>query len=79
MIVVLTRIQNGSLADYGWLKPTSKKALLAGVILGALYVTGVYAGILKDPLMQNVNPFELTWIRLFLIPLGVFLAVAEKR
>ena len=78
IIVVMTRIQHSSLADIGWQKPTSKKAIIGGVILGGLYVAGVYAGILNDPSMRNVNPFELNWVRFFLIPLGVFMAVVEE-
>ncbi len=78
VIVAVTRIQHSSLAEIGWQKPTSLKAIIGGVILGGLYVTGVYAGILNDPSMRNVNPFALIGIRFFLIPLGVFMAVAEE-
>ncbi len=78
VIVVVTRSQNSSLAEIGWQKPTSWKAIISGVILGGLYVTGVYAGILNDPSMRNVNPFALNWVRFFLIPLGVFMAVSEE-
>ena len=65
IIVVVTRIQHSSLSEIGWKKPTSIKAIMGGVILGGLYVAGVYADILNDPSMRNVNPFALNWVRFF--------------
>jgi membrane protease YdiL (CAAX protease family) len=78
VIISLNCAHGSSLADIGWRKPTSKTAIVCGVVLGTLYVAGVYAGILNDPSMKRVNPFAMHWVRFALIPLGVFMAVAEE-
>jgi membrane protease YdiL (CAAX protease family) len=54
------------------------KPLALGVILGSLYVAGVYAGILNDSSMTGVDPFALHWIRFALVPVGVLMAIAEE-
>lgn len=78
VIVSLNHVHGSTLANIGWRKPTSKTAIVCGVVLGALYVVGVYAGILNDPSMKHMNPFAMHWVRFALIPLGVFMAVAEE-
>jgi membrane protease YdiL (CAAX protease family) len=77
-VIVANRVQGTTLADIGWRKPTSSTAIVFGVILGGLYVAGVYAGILNDPSMKHMNPFAMHWVRFALIPLGVFMAIAEE-
>ncbi len=72
------RAQELSLRDVGWRKPTSRTALALGMVFGALYVSGVYAGILNDPAMQGVDPFALPGIRFALIPLGISMGIAEE-
>jgi membrane protease YdiL (CAAX protease family) len=77
-IVVTNRVQGISLASMGWRKPAPKLAIFCGVLLGTLYVLGVYAGILNEPKMEHINPFAIHWVRFALIPIGVFMAIAEE-
>lgn len=81
ILVAILWIQSGRgelLSSLGWRKPTSKWWIGAGVMLGVLYASGVYAGIHETPAMKDVNPFELNWVRFALIPVGVFMAAAEE-
>ncbi len=77
-IVFLQRSRGLSLSSVGWRKPSTKTTIAIGIGLGLLYTLGVYAGILNDPRMKDVNPFDLHWVRFALIPVGVYMAFAEE-
>ncbi len=77
-IIALTRMRGVSLAEMGWGKRPTRASLVAGFLLGALYVVSVYAGILNEPAMKGVNPLALDWIRVGLVPVGILMAIAEE-
>jgi membrane protease YdiL (CAAX protease family) len=78
VILLILKVRKLPPADFGWRKAMSRSSIIFGVVLGMLYVSGVYAGILNDPAMRGVNPFEFHWIRLLLIAVGVFMATVEE-
>lgn len=78
VIVTIGTSRGTTLAEIGWGKPASRLSLFFGFVLGALYVAGVYAGILNDPAMRDVNPFAFHWVRLALAPVGIFMAASEE-
>ena len=46
------------------------------LIMGALYVTGAYFG--ARQLLKDVDVLEITLVRLALVPVGIFMAIAEE-
>ncbi len=75
-IVVWQRRRGSSLAELGWGRPTTRLALVLGVILGVAYTSFAYFG--ARHLLPGVDVTQFTWTRLLLAPLGIFLAVTEE-
>jgi membrane protease YdiL (CAAX protease family) len=75
-IVDWQRRKGSSLAELGWQKPTTPLALVLAVVLGALYIGFARFG--ARQLLPDVDVTEITWVRLALMPLGLFMAVAEE-
>jgi membrane protease YdiL (CAAX protease family) len=76
VIIAWQRVRGMSLADLGWRKPTTPLALALAVLLGAMYIGGSYMG--AQVILRGVNVTELTWIRLALAPVGIFMAIGEE-
>jgi membrane protease YdiL (CAAX protease family) len=75
-IVAWQRSRGSSLAELGWRRPTTKTALALGFALGVLYITGVYFG--ARAILKDVDVTEFNWIRVALVPLGIFMGIAEE-
>jgi membrane protease YdiL (CAAX protease family) len=76
MIVAWQRSRGSSLAELGWGRPTTMTALVCAFVLGVLYITGVYFG--ARQILKDVDVTELNWVRLLLVPLGIFMGIAEE-
>ena len=74
--VVVWQRSGSALAELGFGRPTTTLALVLSVILGAAYITGAYFGARR--LVPDIDVTELTWVRLALVPLGLFMAIAEE-
>jgi membrane protease YdiL (CAAX protease family) len=75
-IVWWQRARGESLRELGWQRPTTRPALILGVLLGGLYLWGSYFG--ARYVLPGENVLAPTWTRLALAPLGVFMAIAEE-
>ncbi|HKI30382.1 MAG TPA: CPBP family intramembrane glutamic endopeptidase [Gemmataceae bacterium] len=78
VIYAWQRARGLSMADLGWGKPTTPLALGLAVVLGVLYLSWTSFAVKHSPGMQDVDVFEVNWVRLALVPLGIFLAVVEE-
>jgi len=76
VIVVWQRRRGLSLADLGWRRPTTITALAIALTLGALYITGAYFG--ARAILKGVDVTEISLVRLVLVPVGIFMAIAEE-
>jgi membrane protease YdiL (CAAX protease family) len=76
VIVLWQRRRGSSLAELGWRRPTTKTALTIAFVLGVLYTAGAYFG--ARAILKDVDVTEFNWTRVALIPLGVFMGVAEE-
>lgn len=76
VIVVWQRSRGESLRELGWRRPTTPLALGLAVLLGIAYVSGSWFG--AQYVLRGVNVAELSWVRLALAPLGIFMALAEE-
>ncbi len=76
VIVVWQRRHGSSLAELGWGRPTTKTALVCAFVLGVLYITGVYFG--ARQILRDVDVIELNGVRVLLVPLGIFMGIAEE-
>ncbi len=76
VIVAWQRASGSSLKELGWGRPTTPLALGLAVLLGALYLTGCYFS--APYVLRGVDVMEFSWVRLALVPLGIFLAAAEE-
>lgn len=76
VVVFWQRARGSSLAELGWGRSTTPTALVLAVLLGALFLVGNYFGARR--LLPGVDVLELSWVRLALAPLGVFLAIGEE-
>lgn len=76
VIVLIQHWRGESLRELGWRRPTTATDLVLAILLGGLYLSGSYFG------AKHVLPGEnvLAWhgARLFLAPLGIFMAIAEE-
>ncbi len=70
------RAHGETLADLGWRKPTTKTAIVLAVLLGLFYLWGTVMG--AKVLLPGVNVYALDPLRLLLVPLGIFMAIAEE-
>jgi membrane protease YdiL (CAAX protease family) len=64
------------LAELGWGKPTTALALALALLLGVAYLAGAYFG--AKAVLRDVEVTELSWVRIALAPLGIFMAIAEE-
>jgi hypothetical protein len=76
VIIAWQRVRGFSLAELGWGRRTTPMALVLAVLLGTAYLTGCYFG--AQRLIPGTNVLELNWVRLGLMPLGIFLGFAEE-
>jgi hypothetical protein len=76
VIVWWQRARGLTLRELGWRQPASPAALIGGVLLGVLYLWGSYFG--AHYVLPGVNVLEFSWVRLALVPLGLFLAMGEE-
>jgi len=75
-VILWQRVRGSSLVELGWGRPTTSLALVLAVLLGALFLVANYFGAKR--LLPGVDVTELSWVRLGLVPLGVFLAIGEE-
>lgn len=76
VIIVWQRARGSSLRELGWGRPTSTLAMVLAVLLGAAYLSGCYFG--AHFVLPGVDVTELNWMRVALVPLGIFLAIGEE-
>lgn len=76
VIVVWQRTRGETLTELGWGRPTSRVAMALSVLLGTAYLAGSYFG--AEYVLPKENVLALSWARLALVPLGVFMAAAEE-
>ena len=75
-IVFWQRAHGSSLAALGWGRPTTIPAIVCGLILAAAWIWLSYAAARR--LMPQTDVIQLTWTRVALAPLSLFLAIAEE-
>jgi membrane protease YdiL (CAAX protease family) len=76
VIVCWQRARGLTLADLGWGRPTTGLELAVAVVFAAAYLYGSFFG--ARFVLRNVDVLELSWVRWSLLPLGIFMAVAEE-
>jgi membrane protease YdiL (CAAX protease family) len=76
VIIVWQRARGSSLRELGWGRPTTTLAIFLAVLLGAAYLSGCYFG--ARFVLRGVDVTELSWMRIALVPLGIFLAFGEE-
>src|SRR5262249_52440206 len=76
VIVVWQRVRGLSLKELGWRKPTTMTAMVLALLLGALYISGLWFG--AAAVLKGVDVAEFNWTRVALAPLGIFMAFAEE-
>jgi membrane protease YdiL (CAAX protease family) len=76
VIIVWQRARGSSLRELGWGRPASTLAIVLAVLLGAAYLSGCYFG--ARFVLRGVDVMELSWMRVALVPLGIFLAFGEE-
>jgi hypothetical protein len=76
VIFVWQRVRGQSLSELGWGKPTTPLALILALLLGTAYLWGAYFG--ARQVLPGVNVLYFTWLRVWLAPLGILMAVAEE-
>jgi membrane protease YdiL (CAAX protease family) len=76
LIVLRQRRHGESLAELGWLKPTRPIAVILSVVLGLIWVAFSYSG--ASYLLPDMDFLELSWIRLIMAVLGIFISTAEE-
>ncbi len=76
VIAVWQRAHGESLKDLGWRAPTNVMAVLLSTALGLIWVAFSYSG--APVLLPNMNFWELSWIRLMMVLLGIFISTAEE-
>jgi membrane protease YdiL (CAAX protease family) len=76
VIIVWQRGRGSSIRELGWGKPTTILPMVLAFLLGVVYLYGCY--FLARFVLRGVNVIELSWVRLALVPLGIFLAIGEE-
>ena len=76
VVFLWQRSRGESLAELGWGRATTRLALILAVLLGVLFLVANYFGAKR--LLPGVDVLELSWVRVGLIPLGIFLAIGEE-
>ena len=69
-IVLWQRAHGETLSDLGWRRPTTRTALVLGVVYGVAWAALSYA--------RGGNPAMWTWERLPMALIGIFLAFGEE-
>lgn len=59
-----------SLAEIGWRRPTTKRAIVAGVVFGVLWTAMSYA--------RGGDPLAMSWQRPLMMAIGVVIAFGEE-
>jgi Type II CAAX prenyl endopeptidase Rce1-like len=75
-IIAWQRASGSTLRELGWGRPTSPLAIFLALVLGAAFLAGKYFG--AQRLLRGVDVLAFNWIRVALVPLGIFLAAAEE-
>ncbi len=65
-----------SLLELGWRRPTRMVAVILSIGLGLLWVGFSYSG--ASYLLPGANFLELSWTRLIMAVLGIFISTAEE-
>jgi membrane protease YdiL (CAAX protease family) len=76
VIIGWQRARGSSLADLGWGRPTTPVALVLAVVLGVAFLGSSYFG--AQAVLRGVDVRELSWVRVALAPVGIFLAIGEE-
>jgi membrane protease YdiL (CAAX protease family) len=76
VIIIRQRARGASLRELGWGRPTTPVALIFAGLLGALYLAG--SGFGAQRLLPGTDVLKVNWVRVALVPLGIFLAFAEE-
>ncbi len=76
VIIVWQRARGSSLRELGWGRPTTALAMVLSLLLGVGYLSGCYFG--ARYVLRGVDVTELSWMRIALAPLGIFLAIGEE-
>ncbi len=76
VIVHWQHVHGESFAELGWRKPTKAIAVILGIALGLIWVAFSYSG--AAFLLPNMNFMELSWIRLTMAGLGIFISTTEE-
>ncbi|MDQ6660268.1 MAG: CPBP family intramembrane metalloprotease [Chloroflexota bacterium] len=75
LIIFWQRRHGETLADLGWRRPTTVLAIVVAVIYGALWTALSYYGQIGH---GEGSFLAITWERVLMIPIGVFLAFTEE-
>ncbi len=76
VIAVWQRVHGESLADFGWRKPTHAVAVMLSIALGLVWIAFSYSG--ASILLPGMDFLEVSWIRLSMAGLGIFISTAEE-
>ena len=76
VILAWLRARGLTPADLGWGRPTTPLALVLAVLLGAAFLGWNYMA--AGRLLTSVNVTDVNWVRVALVPLGIFLGAAEE-
>ena len=76
VIIAWQRARGSSLAELGWGRPTTTPALVLALFLGVAFLGSSYFG--ARSVLRGVDVTELNWVRVALVPLGIFLAFGEE-
>ncbi len=75
-ILLWQRSHGEALAALGWRRPTSALAMSLGLALAVIWLAFSYAGILR--LLPGTRLADVSWLRLGVALLGLFVAAAEE-
>ena len=79
VLAVIVRWQHcrgESLSDLGCCRPTTRLAIILAMVLGAAYLVGSWFG--ASYVLKGVDVFAFNWVRISLVPVGIFMAFAEE-
>ena len=76
VIVLWQRAHGESLSELGWRRPTKTIAVILSIALGLVWVGFSYSG--ASYMLPGMNFLELSWIRLIMAVLGIFISTAEE-
>jgi len=76
LIILWQHAHGESLVELGWRKPTRAIAVILSIVLGLIWVAFSYSG--ARYLLPDMNFLDLSWIRLIMAILGIFISTAEE-